>query len=172
MEKKSKWWLWLLVGVLCLMAVGGGVWLGFKKPTIEELRSKGTFVLTGEYLKESGVDIEGIAEGSEVVVRVEDWDLEDLILGFSRGNKGGSFKLDLARTRVVLKVRDLDEKVVEHSLMSTSSPYWQSIFCVEDYLVFELRDSAVGKGESLNSIKGEDVVKITNLGPSKCREEK
>ena len=174
MEKKSKLWLWVLIGVLCLGAIGGGVWLGMKgstMPTVEELKSKGTFVLTGEYLQED--EAEGIEEGSAIVVRVEDWSLDDLILGFSKGDKGGSFRLDLTKTKVVLKIRDSDSgEIVEHSLMSTLSPYWESIFCLEDYLVFELRDSLVESKKNLNSIRSDDVVRIINLGPSKCREEK
>ena len=61
--------------------------------------------------------------------------------------------------------------MVEHDLLSTLSPYWEKAFCPGDSLVLELKDSAVGLKEQLASIKSSDVVKITNLGPSKCREE-
>ena len=168
MEKKSRLWLWILIGVLSLGAIGGGVWLGLSRPTAEELRSKGVFVLTKDDLEEGE-----IVEGTDILVKVERWSLDDLILGFSRGNRGGSFKVDFGKTRVVLKIPNPDgEGMVDHSLMSTLSPYWEESFCLEDTLVFRLRDSAVELKDNLGVIESEDVVKITNLGPSKCRKEK
>ena len=165
MEKRSRLWIWILIGVLCLGAIGGGVWMGLNRPTVEELRSKGVFVLTKDDLEE-----EDMVEGTDILVKVERWSSDDLILGFSRGNRGGSFKVDFGKTRVVLKIPNPEgEGVVDHNLMSTLSPYWEKSFCLGDTLVFRLKDSAVELKESLGVIKSEDVVKITNLGPSKCR---
>lgn len=167
MEKKSKLWLWVLVGVLGLGAIGGGVWLGLSKPTVEELRSKGVFVLRKDDLEEGE-----IVEGTDMLVRVEEWDLDDLILVFSYGDQKGDFRVHFEKIQVVLKVPNPEgEGMINHNLMSTLSPYWENSFCLGDTLVLRLRDSSVAKKKNLELISGVDVVKITNLGPSKCRKE-
>jgi len=167
MEKRNKLWLWVLVGMLGLMAVGGGIWLASSKPTIQELRSKGVFVLTKDDFEEGE-----IVEGTDILVKVEEWSLDDLVLKFSYGEQEGSFIVRFGKMQVVLKVPNPDgEGTVDHALMSTLSPYWEKSFCPGDTLVLRLKDSSVKSKKNLELIGSGDIVKITNLGPSKCRKE-
>ncbi len=168
MEKKSKLWLWILVGVLCLGAIGGGVWLGLRRPTVEELRSKGVFVLTKDDLQESE-----IVEGTDMVVVARRWNSKSLVLSFSYKSQANDLQIDFSKTAIVLKVPDPEgDGMVNHNLLSMLSPYWEDAFCPGDTLVVKLRDSAVGLKKNLTLIESEDVVEITNLGPGECRKEK
>lgn len=165
MEKKSKLWLWILIGVLCLGAIGGGVWLGLSKPTVEELRSEGVFVLRKDDLEEGE-----IVEGTDMLVVARRWDSKSLVLSFSYKNQAKDIQIDFSKTTIVLKVPNPEgDGLINHNLLSMSSPYWEDAFCSGDTLVFRLRDSSVGLKKNLTLIESEDVVKITNLGPSKCR---
>jgi len=167
MEKKSRLWLWILVGILGLGAIGVGVWMGLSRPTVEELRSKGVFVLRKDDLQEGEM-----VEGTDTLVNVESWNLDSLMLGFSYGKQEGSFRIDFGKTRVMLKVTDPEgDGMINHNLLSMLSPYWKESFCLGDTLVLRLRDSSISLKENLGAIESEDVVKITNLGPSKCRKE-
>ncbi len=60
--------------------------------------------------------------------------------------------------------------LIGETLLSTLSPYWKNAFCVGDTVLMELEESAIGLKKDLEKIESKDVIKITNLGPSECRE--
>jgi len=163
--ERNKLWIWLLIAVLITSSIGMGMWLGLNKELVQYAKDNGVLTVIKQVVSNGDV-----GEGTELVVEVQTWDEKFLFFDFVREGRLGSFKIDFKKTGVVLMVPGLQEgEMVEHDLLSTLSPYWKDAFCPGDSVVLELKDSAVGLKEQMVSIRSSDVVKITNLGPSKCR---
>jgi len=166
MESKRSLWLWLLVGLLVLLFVGGGVWLGLKG---------GFDSIVG--VGKSGLEIEEkVAEGHERIIIVSGWDSDTLQLDFESNDGDGGFKVEFVNTSVYISVPEYydDEQngeLVEEPLLSKSSPYFERAFCMGDMLILEMSEDYFLSSKDLTRINSSDVEKIRNLGPSQCREE-
>lgn len=167
MEKKSLPWLWILVGVLSVVAIGVGVWLGFNRGVIHYAREHGIKRAIGDILLS-----EDDFKETEFLVGVLAWEEQGAVISFTYDEQIGKFPINAKETEVVLMVQPEGSNELEpQNLLSTLSPYWKNAFCMGDTLLMELEESAIGLKKDLGKIESKDVVKITNLGPSKCRKE-
>lgn len=157
MEKKSRLWLWILVSVLCLMAIGGGVWFGLRGREVK--------------INEEDLSKYATTERTEKLVVSRGWNSKTLVFSFESEEGSGEFKIDFKSTAVVLTVSEgsWKEGLKKHNLLSVNSPYWETAFCLGDVVVMELSDAFFNSDKSLSELRGEDVKIITNLGASSCR---
>ena len=169
MENKGKLWLWILVGILGVGAIGVGVWLGLNQGAIQYARDYGVLrliedvILSKDDLKET-----------ELMVSVLAWDEEGAVISFTGDKQIGKFAISAIETELILKAQVEEGNglngLIGETLLSTLSPYWKNAFCVGDTVLMELEESAIGLKKDLEKIESKDVIKITNLGPSECRE--
>lgn len=164
-SKKFSWW-WLVVGFLILLVVGGGVWLGLN----------GGFNLGKGSIDERLLFEDDMAESGEVFAVVRGWDSKNLWLDFETRDGIGGFKIDFLTTNVFLSVQEYDYDSDEVSVsqvhvLSMNEPYFETAFCIDDLVVFKVSEGFLLSDKELTKIDSGDVDKITNLGPSVCRQE-
>jgi len=167
MEKKSGLWLWILVGVLAVGVIGAGVWLGLNRGIVQYAREHGIKRAMGDVFFS-----EDDFKETEFLVGVLAWEEQGAVISFTRDKQIGKFAISAKETEVVLMVQvEGGNELETHNLLSTLSPYWKNAFCMGDTVLIELEESSVGLKKDLEKIESKDVVKITNLGLGKCKEE-
>lgn len=153
---KKYWWILLVILVVSFLVVG---WSYYMKKN--------------KWKKDEGLvrRIQDLTPG-EMWVRVREWNDKDLILSFWDEVSGdtGEMRIDFQKTVVVVGVVDNEKGEVQQKILASMiSPYWEKAFCSDDFVVFKLKDSTYLSKKSVGEFTSEDVKKITNFGPSRCR---
>ena len=153
---KKYWWILLVILVVSSLVVGWSYYMKKNKwKTDEGLVRR----------------IQNLTPG-EMWVRGREWNDKDLILSFWDEVSGdtGEMRIDFQKTVVVVGVVDNERgEIRQELLVSMASPYWEKAFCPEDFVTFELKGSTYVSKKSVAEFTSEDVEKITNFGPSRCR---